>query len=110
MESKSNQDQSAPKDQTARIEKPEVSVQKIAEGSVDGQIACVDGPVANATVSIGFISTLADSKGNFLIEHVPPGIGRIGVKPTVSRFYDYTQDILIEADKRKKSVHSSRPK
>ncbi|MGA2874934.1 MAG: carboxypeptidase regulatory-like domain-containing protein [Nitrososphaerales archaeon] len=99
----SSQDRSAQENQTAQttVEKPEVIVQKMAEGSVDGQVACIDGPVLNATVSIGMISTYSDAKGNFLIEHVPPGIGKIRVKPPVSRFYDYTQDILIEADKRK---------
>lgn len=73
----------------------------MAEGSIDGQVACVDGPVANATVSIGMINTFSDSRGNFLIEHIPPGIGKIKTKPPVNKFYDYTQDILIEADKRK---------
>ena len=95
----SSQNQSLPKDQTAQ--QPEVTVQKMAEGSVDGQVACVEGPVLNATVSIGMISTYSDSKGNFLLEHVPPGIGKIRVKPPVTRFYDYSQDILVEADNRK---------
>ena len=55
----------------------------------------------NATVSIGMISTFSDAKGNFLLEHVPPGIVKIRVKSPTTRFYDSNVDVLVEADKRK---------
>lgn len=97
-------EEDALRNQVAKSEadKSEVPLQNLAEGSVEGQIACIDGPVKNATVSIGMISAFSDAKGNFLIEHVPPGIGKIRVKPPVSKFYDYSQDVLIEANNRKK--------
>ena len=43
---------------------------------------------------------LSDSKGNFLLEHVPPGIAKIRTKSPTSRFYDSTLDVLVETDKR----------
>ena len=78
----------------------EVVFEKIAEGSIDGQVSCVEGPVSNATVSIGMISSYTDSKGNFLLEHVPPGIAKIRARSPTSRFYDTTLDVLVETDKR----------
>src|SRR5208283_4960326 len=76
-------------------------IQKIAEGSVDGQVSCVEGPMINATVSIGMNTTLTDAKGNFLLEHVPPGIVKVRVKSPTTRFYDSSVDVLVETDKRK---------
>ena len=55
----------------------------------------------NATVSIGMNSTLSDAKGNFFLEHVPPGIVKIRVKSPTTRFYDSSVDVLVETDKRK---------
>jgi Carboxypeptidase regulatory-like domain len=85
----------------AEVATPEVVVEKIAEGSIDGRVVTSIGPLLNATVSFGVIQTFTDDKGNFLLEHVPVGIGKIRVKPPTNRFYDLTQDILVEADKRK---------
>ncbi|MGA2876862.1 MAG: carboxypeptidase-like regulatory domain-containing protein [Nitrososphaerales archaeon] len=81
--------------------KPEVAIQKIAEGSIVGQVSTIEGPMINAIVMFGVIETFTDGKGNFLLEHVPPGIGKIIVKPTSNRFSDFTLDVLVEADKRK---------
>ena len=83
------------------VETPEVEVPKLAEGSIDGQVACIEGPVTNASVSIGMISTFSDAKGNFLLEHIPPGIVKLRVKSPVTRFYDSSTDVLIEADQKK---------
>jgi hypothetical protein len=88
--------QEAPKDTPE-----ELIIPKIAEGSVDGQVSCVEGPMINATVSIGMITTLSDAKGNFLLEHVPPGIAKVRVKSPTTRFYDSSVDVLVETDKRK---------
>lgn len=85
----------------SKVAVPEVVVEKIAEGSIDGQVSCTEGPVRNATVSFGVVETFTDNKGYFLLEHVSPGIGKIRVKPTSTRFYDSTTDVLVEADKRK---------
>ncbi|HMK84208.1 MAG TPA: carboxypeptidase-like regulatory domain-containing protein [Candidatus Bathyarchaeia archaeon] len=81
--------------------KPEEVVEKIAEGSITGEIACIEGPVANATVSLGMIKTFSDAKGKFILEHVPVGIGKIRVKPRSDRFYESILDIIIESDNRK---------
>jgi large repetitive protein len=83
------------------VETPEVEAPKLAEGSIDGQVACIEGPVTNASVSIGMISTFSDAKGNFLLEHIPPGIVKLRVKSPVTRFYDSSTDVLIEADQKK---------
>ncbi|MDG6907613.1 MAG: carboxypeptidase regulatory-like domain-containing protein [Nitrososphaerota archaeon] len=79
----------------------EVTVQKMAEGSVEGQVSCIEGPVTNASVSIGMISTFTDATGNFVLEHLPPGIGKVRVNSPLSRFYDASTDVLVEADQRK---------
>ncbi len=89
------------KTEQSEVAKPEVTIQKIAEGSIDGQVATSEGPVINATVMFGVIETFTDTKGNFLLEHIPPGIGKIIVKSTTNRFNDLTLDVLVEADKRK---------
>ena len=86
------------------VKEESITLPKIAEGSVEGQVSCVEGPMLNATVSVGMNSTLSDSKGNFLIEHIPPGIVKIRVKSPTSRFYDLSQDILVEADQKKQNL------
>lgn len=88
------------------VEKTE-SVQEataIAESSVQGQVACIQGAVVNAVVSVGMISTFSDSKGNFLLEHIPPGFVKLRVKPPTNRYYNYEQDILVEAGKKKEGL------
>ena len=78
--------------------------QKIAEGSIDGQVACDTGPVPNAIISVGNIRTLTDGKGDFLLEHVPPGIQKMSVKPPTGRLQNCEQEILIEAGMKKQGM------
>jgi hypothetical protein len=73
--------------------------QRIAEGSVDGQVSCVEGPMSNATVSIGVLEAVTDAKGSFLLEHVPLGIALLRVRPSSNRYHEFSQDVLIEPDK-----------
>ncbi len=56
----------------------------------------------NAKLSFGVVNTFTDQKGNFLFEHIPPGIGKIRVETT--RFHNYEQDILIEAGENRKGL------
>ena len=102
MESDREDNKPVEKNQSKIEDKPEdLVIQKIAEGTVEGHVACVEGPIRNATVSVGMIYAFSDSKGNFLLEHLPPGIGKIKVKSPTNRFYDSSLDIMVEADMRK---------
>jgi hypothetical protein len=85
-------------------EVPEPIQETIAESSIQGQVASTQGPMVNAVVSVGMISALSDSKGNFLLEHIPPGFVKLRVKPTTSRYYNFEQEILVEAGKKKEGL------
>lgn len=87
-------------DKTAVAEETTPVIQKIAEGSIEGQVANAEGPVVSATVSIGMNITYTDSKGEFLIEHIPLGIQKVRAKSPTSRFYDSAIDTLVQADRR----------
>ena len=45
----------------SEVTNPETVIQKIAEGSIDGQVSCVNGPMRGATVSFGVIEAITDS-------------------------------------------------
>jgi hypothetical protein len=82
---------------------PADSLQNIAEGSIEGIVTSVDGPVANTKLSFGTVVTFTDEKGHFLLEHLPAGIGSISVEPP-SGFSSYEQGILIKAGENKESL------
>lgn len=88
----------------SNVESSEIVSQKMAEGRIEGQVACIDGPVWRATVSLGVMRTVSDSKGNFVFDHAPPGIGKIRVKSPETKFQDIELDILITAGECKKDV------
>ena len=75
--------------------------QVIAEGTLEGQVSNAEGSVADASVSVGLVSTLTDSKGKFVLEYIPPGIVRLRVTSPTSRFNNSATDIIVEAGKRK---------
>ena len=77
---------------------------KVAEASVEGRVVCIEGPVPNSRLSLGSISTFTDEKGNFLFEHVPPGISKLTAESPTSRFCNHEQGILIEAGECKKDL------
>lgn len=86
-------------------QKLEVLEGNVAEASIEGQVACRDGPIANVNVSVGMISTTTDPKGNFLIEHVPPGIVKISAKAPSTKYYSYEKNLLLEGGKKKEGLY-----
>ena len=75
---------------------PRLHTGKMAEGRIEGEVGSIDGPVRYASVAFGAINVLTDQKGNFVLDHVPPGLGKISVKSPVTKFRDYEKNILIE--------------
>lgn len=75
---------------------------KLAEGSVEGTVSSAEGPVPNARISLGVIDTFSNQKGNFLLNHFPPGIATIRVeKPG---YYNSETNIVIEAGENRKGL------
>ena len=70
----------------------------MAEGSIEGQVRSSDGPVPNAKLSIGALSTNTDRNGHFILIHVPPGIGKMRVEAL--GFHNTERDILVQTDVR----------
>jgi hypothetical protein len=89
---------------TLKTENLKEAIESVAEGRIEGEVASIDGPVFNATVAFGAISSVTDAKGRFLLEHVPAGIGRITVKSPSPKLRDSDQGVLVEAGERKKGV------
>ena len=70
---------------------------KLAEGSLRGQVSFLNNPVGNAMVTVGTFNAVTDEKGNFSLDHIPPGFATLKVRTPSSRFYNYSEGIIVEA-------------
>ncbi len=74
--------------------------EKPAEGDLKGVVATASGPLANATVWFEERKAITDSKGRFLMEHLPPGTVTLRVIPPTPRFQDSPTPATVVQDKK----------
>ncbi len=73
---------------------------KPIEGAVEGLVATASGPLANAVVRIPEVKVTTDSKGKFVIEHLPIGSFSLLVDSPTARFRGSTTVVRTEAERR----------